>query len=146
MGHAGLGRGPPPKASTAVGHQTHAIGSVNAIYMYYNFLVSFVAETKLSATQGSPRTGQISLSTMPRAKIKTLTTTTHLFLNPCHVPTMLLPPPKFLWIQWSTQGARNMPTQTCTAINNHSFMFLWMCRLLWNFIIILYHGFLWVAE
>ena len=34
ISHAGLGRGPPPKASTAVGHQTHAIGSVNAIYMY----------------------------------------------------------------------------------------------------------------
>ena len=64
--------------------------------MYYNFLVSFVAETKLSATQGSPRTGQISLSTIPHAKIKTLTTTTHLLLNLCHIPTVLLPPTKVL--------------------------------------------------
>ena len=64
--------------------------------MYYNFLVSFVAETKLLATQGSPRTGQISLSTMLHTNFKTLTTSMHLLLNLCHIPTVLLPPTKVL--------------------------------------------------
>ncbi len=41
IGHAGLGRDPPPKAGTAVGHQLHGIGSINTKHLYHNFLVSF---------------------------------------------------------------------------------------------------------
>ena len=47
-----------------------------------------------------------------------------------------------------TSGPRTqkMQTQTQTMMTRHTFMSLWMFRLLWEFIIILFHVFLWVAK
>ena len=67
-------------------------------------------------------------------------------LNQFHIPTMLLPLPMLLWIQWITMMTQNMKTPTLTMICRHIFMFLWMFRLVCNFTVILFQDFLWVAK
>jgi hypothetical protein len=51
-------------------------------------------------------------------------------------PTMLLPLPWFLWIQWSTQKTQNMETQLMAMIPRPCFMFLRMFELPCNFSVI----------